>query len=50
MNHFKAEHHPMSALTEILDSFTDEDESRFVRVHDDGFLQTAKRLFMTATC
>jgi predicted helicase len=30
-------------------TFTDEDESNFVRVHDDGFLQTAKRLYMTAT-
>ena len=30
-------------------TFNDEDESNFVRVHDDGFLKASKRLYMTAT-
>jgi predicted helicase len=30
-------------------TFDDEDESNFVKVHDDEFLQAAKRLYMTAT-
>jgi predicted helicase len=30
-------------------TFNDEDESNFVRVHDDGFLRASKRLYMTAT-
>ena len=30
-------------------TFADEDESNFVRVHDDGFLKASKRLYMTAT-
>ena len=30
-------------------TFDNDDESNFVRVHDDGYLQAAKRLYMTAT-
>lgn len=30
-------------------TFGDEDESAFVRVHDDSYLRAAKRLYMTAT-
>ncbi len=30
-------------------TLADDDESAFVRVHDDDFLQAAKRLYMTAT-
>ena len=30
-------------------TFGDDDESNFVRVHDDDFLRAAKRLYMTAT-
>lgn len=30
-------------------TFNDDDESNFVRVHDDAYLQVAKRLYMTAT-
>ncbi|WP_033412542.1 restriction endonuclease, partial [Methylosarcina fibrata] len=30
-------------------TFGDEDESAFVKVHDAGFIRTAKRLYMTAT-
>ncbi len=30
-------------------TFDDEDESNFVRVHDNGFIKAAKRLYMTAT-
>ncbi len=30
-------------------TFDDEDESNFVRVHDDDFIRAAKRLYMTAT-
>jgi predicted helicase len=30
-------------------TFNDDDESNFVRVHDDGFLKASKRLYMTAT-
>lgn len=30
-------------------TFNDEDESNFVRVHDDKFLKATKRLYMTAT-
>jgi predicted helicase len=30
-------------------TFNDEDESNFVRVHDDGYLHAEKRLYMTAT-
>jgi len=30
-------------------TFNNEDESNFVRVHDDGFLKASKRLYMTAT-
>ena len=30
-------------------TFEDEDESHFVKVHDNGFIRAAKRLYMTAT-
>lgn len=30
-------------------TFDDDDESNFVKVHDSGFLRSAKRLYMTAT-